>query len=950
MTLFSRNWLTGHESWPVRLWRIRFRHAVAICLPFWFILLWYIALPIFDHIAYNQAMGASVPLDDEIFHLHLYDQLQRDVRRFGITPAGQKSNLPRLEILMSNEQLDKLDAGSPPAEGKTKYAQGLIRKGSRLYKAKLRYRGYKHWNWNYAQKSWKIRLDDELLMGQQTFSFVNPAGPVPFLEQIVLEIARKNGLLTPDYFPIRLRLNGSDMGVYWFMGQPDEFLLRRHERIPGDIYSGNRAGSLLPSGASALFWNPMLWKKPARRHEGQKERRENIKILLDAIQNDAGFAEFARAHLDLSKFALLEALDIVFGCSQHNWDQDHKLYFDPYRGRWEPIAWDFRRFEHLNSINIANNPLQLRLRELPEYMQLRHHWLATLLYGDASPTAITKAAEQFYARLAPEFATDTYWDAYGLLPGISTYYRQWVRPMNAKWARRALDAALATLRRRSDMLHARIMPEVQAFLDAKPGGFDTLHLLVHGEAPVKLRKADMLFDAPCPTMPAFAADWNGNGRVDAGEPAKTGASVTPGDVLVPGWRALPLIPVTESRGTVRLTPEPRRYDYLLPHAASCRLRRVTLTLEAENTPAWNLEVLAQTLPDSAQLAPGPGFCDPQAPPAAAGRRAPHPWCLKLEPRTIYIGPGEILVGESQTFGPETTVIIRPGTRFRMRPGTSLFFFGPVLAAGTPNAPIEWHADDLQKPWGGVSVQGSGTKGAVFSHIRVSGGSSPVHALSEYPAMFNVHDTRDIRISHAIFQNSRNRGDALHAAYVQNLRMEDCTIENASADAVDIEFVTGRILRLSVRGAGDECVDSMGSSSDIEDARLADCGGNAVSAGERSRLQIRRTAIVQSGTGLLAKNNSDIDCNAVILYKTKTGVRIEKKEIRYEGASRVKGRDLYILETGRVFSGPPKRLAFEESELQLDLRDIAHVLPIFPGIRNLEELHERLDALSAKGLP
>ena len=30
--------------------------------------------------------------------------------------------------------------------------------------------------------------------------------------------------------------------------------------------------------------------------------------------------------------------DIIFGGDQHDFDQNQKLYFDPFRGRFEPIA------------------------------------------------------------------------------------------------------------------------------------------------------------------------------------------------------------------------------------------------------------------------------------------------------------------------------------------------------------------------------------------------------------------------------------------------------------------------------------------------------------------------------------------------------------------------------------------------------------------------------------
>ena len=35
------------------------------------------------------------------------------------------------------------------------------------------------------------------------------------------------------------------------------------------------------------------------------------------------------------------ALDRALGGRHHDYCHNQKLYFDPYKGRWEPIEWDF---------------------------------------------------------------------------------------------------------------------------------------------------------------------------------------------------------------------------------------------------------------------------------------------------------------------------------------------------------------------------------------------------------------------------------------------------------------------------------------------------------------------------------------------------------------------------------------------------------------------------------
>ena len=955
MAFLGRNWLTGYENPLVRLYRIRLRHAVIICLPFWFVLLWYTLLPLSEHYSYNHAYGYDQPLTLEIFHLRLSDQIHRDLRRFTLPQLSRKAKIPTYEIFLSNAELSWLDRGAPPQEGKGKYAEGAVRKTNRDLKAKLRYRGQKHWNWNYAQKSWKVRLEDDLVRGQQTFSFINPVTPVPFAEQIILDIARKSGLLTPDYFPIRLMLNKTYMGVYWFMGQPDEFLLRRNDRMPGSVYSGNRAESVEPTGESSLFHRAKFWKKPASRLAEDKPDKTDLQALLDMIwkADPETFAAFAREHLDLSKFALMDALDVVFGGTEHDYDQDHKLYFDPYRGRWEPIAWDFGGYRHRARLNLAENPLQLRLKELPEYLTLRNRWVRDLLAGDASPVRVAASARELERRLDRELASDPYWDAYSLLPEVSRYFKQWVRPMNRQLLHLALSSMLATFRRRAAFLQEQLAPQVRAVLVQAPGAWDRLRLEVAGAASVRLAKVSLRFSAACAGTTSLLADVDGDGHADAGEPAWEGKVVTPRLSLAPGIVLTELPAVTASRGRVRAEREARRYEFLVLHGGGCDLQQLTLEWVDELTDrVSNVDLTPQaaTADLASALAPGPDACAPGAGVAAPGRRSVHPWCYPAAPAyQADWGPGDVTIEGTRVFGPGQPVTIRPGTRFLMAPGASMVFFDRVTAVGTAQRPITWVRAGAA-PWGGIALQGPGTRGSTFAHVTITGGSRPEHRLTEFPGMLNVHDTARIELSDCVIGGNTGSDNALHAAYVEDLKLLRLRAEDCPSDALDLEFVSGEVLDSRVARTGDECIDLMGTHVRIERTVLVRCGDNAVSAGERSDVRMTNVLVVGGGTGLLAKNNSDIWISASVLYRLLTGVRVEKKQDRYDGESRVIGEEFFVLQSGIPYRGPEDRFNWTGASSSDAWPDPARLPTLFPGITSREALITKLEALHRQVRP
>lgn len=958
MALFGRNWLTGYENPLVRLWRIRVRHAVVICLPFWFILLWYTLLPLSEHYSYNHAYGYDQPLTWEIFHLRLSDQLDRDLRRFTLPQVSRKSAIPTYHLSVSNAELGYLDRDAPPREGKGKYARGVLSRGNRILEARLRYRGQKHWNWNYAQKSWKVRLEDELVRGQQTFSFINPPTPVPFAEQIILDVARDNGLLTPDYFPMRLMLNRAYMGVYWFMGQPDEFLLRRNDRFPGSIYSGNRAGATEPSGDSSLFHRAKLWKKPSSRLAEAKPDKSDLQLLLDTLwkADPIAFAAWAREHVDLSKFALMDALDVVFGGTQHDWDQDHKLYLDPYRGRWEPVAWDFRGYRHRAQVNLVENPLQLRLREVPGYTTLRDRWVLRLLSEDASPFRVAARARALKALISAELAADPYWDAANLLPDVSRYFRQWVRPMNDRLLDLALESMLAVFRKRAAFLQDRLRENrSRARLLRIPGQWDRLVVTVDGEAAIRLAKAELRFAPGCEGAGALLADLDGDGRARPGEPTWEGPSTAPGLLLEPGRVLAPLPSPSAARGRVRSGAEARRYEFRVLHGPGCELDAVRLALVHELTDeALSLE-LAPEAADPGTLAPladvpGPAACDAGAAPAEPGRRSLHPWChTATPPAPVFLGPGDVPIEGVRMYAAGQPVTIRPGTRFLMAPGASMIFFDRVTAQGTAGAPISWvRAGDAA--WGGLALQGPGTRGSSFAHVTITGGSRPPDRVTEFPGMINLHDTGELELADCLIGHNTGSDNVLHAAYVEHLRLVRLRAERAHADALDLEFVSGELLDSVITRAGDECVDLMGTRLRVERTRLLGCGGNAVSAGERSDVRLGDVLVVGGTTGLLAKNNSDVRATGTLIFRATTGVRVEKRQDRYAGASRVIGDRLHLVRSGVSYRGPDGRFNWSGLGASAELPEPAALPGLFPGVTTREDLMRLLEALHREVTP
>ncbi len=153
----------------------------------------------------------------------------------------------------------------------------------------------------------------------------------------------------------------------------------------------------------------------------------------------------------------MDVLDVAFGGDQHDFRENHKYYLDPYRGRWEPIAWNFRGFQSDKHFNIVDNPILLRLKFLPGYLTLRNRLLYEFLTTEGSPSQVHTRAERLLKASAPELKSDAYFDAYHQLPRLDTFHRRMVRPMTLKRLSLVAESELTTYTQR----HAQLLGELE---------------------------------------------------------------------------------------------------------------------------------------------------------------------------------------------------------------------------------------------------------------------------------------------------------------------------------------------------------------------------------------------------------------------------------------------------------------------------------------------------------
>ncbi len=927
-----------------RLYKMSLFPGLLLSLPLLLTAAWYAWSAHAQIDRYRRAGEGAPPVDAELFQIALHDELYRDLRRLTLPERPATSRLPLFSLSVTRHSLDALNQQLYTDSSTRSYVKGYVQKAGLIQEVGIRHRGGQPWQWLGAQKSLKFRMGrDELLDGTRVFNLLNDPTPFGMEDQIILDLARELGLLAPEYYPARVRLNNSDMGVYRFAAQPTEGLLRRGRRVPGSMYSGDTEAVDPALKVGALFSSRGGWQQVAAQSPGTPEDWSALERLLGAIQGASflDFAAYAQQEIALDRYALFDALDVVFGGDDHDYFSNHKFYFDRYTGRLEPVVWSFRGFQHEPAFNLVDHPLLVRLKLVPGYLTLRNRAVFELLTGKASVPEVRGRADRMFEALLPELAADPYWDAYKLLPRVTRFHRFMLRPMSrGRW----LLAAKAELegfgRRNRFLLDALERPGTT--LGWIPGGPapGRLEMTVGGDGAYRLR--EIAVAGPCEGAFTLHADVDRDHRrsaadrlVAAGVMGSSSAVTAYADLL-PGVVLVARPNGDEKRGRVRVQAEARRYPYLLS-TPDCPPSETALIIDNVVTGDSSRLIAAA----AAEPAPYPSLPPTSdVPRLAVSQRSPHPWDFGAPPapEAVRLGPGTLRLLRTRVFASHQTVSIAANTRLELGADASLVFFGPVRALGTLAKPIVITRADSSRPFGGVALQGSSTAGSRLEHVILDGAGRVRHGAVDYTAALNIHDTADVTVKALSVVHSSGSGDVVHAPYVQNLRLHEASVREAPVDAVDLEFTTAEVRGLKVAGAGDDCLDLMGTTLRLSDSALLGCTNNAVSAGEETELNAYGVLIADSKLGVLAKNSSQVRVTRSLIYRSGTALRTHRPELYFAGASAIGANDLFAVDCGKL----------SDAALGTSI-DTGQVKAVLPDDDGLDELRAALGLRSWQAL-
>ncbi len=825
-----------------------------------------------DFYEYQDAVNPKIQPTIKRLLFFVQRELQRDWQKLtSSTPLNDsQSPLKSFRLSIKQTDIDKLNSDLPHS-GKNEYVQAYLKISDepKVRKIKTRYRGDTNLHWLYPQKSLRIKLSkNDIYNFEKKFNLINPAHHrSPMIDFVSYKVCRELGILTPDYFPTRVFLNGQFMGVYSYLSQIDESTLRKSRRMPGSIYAGEgvtHVNWLDQYGVPRLWQDEKFWKKVASRNAEQKNNREDIILFIDSINNcsDEDFFKFINQYINKEKYFKYMAFEVMLGGSHHDYAHNHKIYFDPYMGKFEPFQWDFREWNWIERKDFSYYPLLHRIKLNPILETERDQYLFEIMNNYSADYFISEL-EKFSDLTKKDLASDGNRDS-----GININNLQLMGvaiPFSMRDLQREQLALTTKVQNRRKFLKSMLdTAKVDYFFSKKNEDLWQLLFAVDGNSGVML-ELDNFFNGKT----QIHRDLNFNGKLDREELGL----IKNMQILYPGKRPIPKENSTRL-GREELINAPLYYSFLIK---GDNIKPVVEAGGAKNIiTGQNILVTNKTFIIKEEAA------------------SIHPWKL-LPPQTENIElSGDIELENDLVFDAFTEVVIAPGTTFTMGPGASIFFHGKVEARGTEEQPIRFIKRNNSAPWGVVAVQGKGANNSVFRFVEFDNGSIDHHELIHYTAPFNIHDVEWFEVKNCRIGQNFTGDDSMHIAYAKGI-IDSCLFENAKSDALDIDISEVKISNSLFYNSGNDAVDIMTSTLKMTDNIIISSGDKGVSVGEWSTAKLNNNIAVNNLIGIEVKDKSRVEVSEfVIIDARQKAINLYNKNKRYDEGGFLQGTKMLML--------------------------------------------------------
>ncbi|MBI5454960.1 MAG: CotH kinase family protein [Deltaproteobacteria bacterium] len=762
---------------------------------------------------------------------------------------NKEERLEAMHLYVKESEVKRLNSRLP-SSGREYVEASLLYPDGKVQSVEVRYRGDFPYHWSGKKKSIRVKTrKGRLYNGMRQFNLIVPKTRDVFSNYLSYALASRMGLMTPEAKFVDLYQNGRYSGVYLFVEQLGEQFLRRNFRMPGDLYVGELVGrDLVPVVGREVFQTPGFWTKAAVNNHNPPESNEPLKELTKAVYSED--PERLLSLIDMDAWARFAAFITVCRTTHfditHNW----RLYFDPAKGRFEPVVWDPLGWSYdafVPNIEKQSNTMDVISSFVFERLHSDHRFMA----------AKHAAVEEFFSSGGAEYLKRLM-DATGPLKASIRRDRNIVVNMSRFYSPPMVLKEMDDFRR----LTVESLEEVKAAYSAPPSASwdiekGRIWLTVDGFTPVRFLEVE--FASPQRSVSKATIGFTKDGEArskDISRHVTVNGNVVSIEAPLFARRAMTFPWAPDSSGIVKdAVIEPASYAFSI---AGTKGPVVSVRAGYAGGQVAELEKASEMerfpLDGNYSVVPVEG------------------------PAKAYAWSGEVVVnGVTRIDG---DLNIAPGTRVSFTPNSSLIVRGRLFADGEEGRPVVFGPQRKgQEPWGAVVLAGRGANGSTLKHCVFSGGSGLKDRFVEYSAMLSIHDVKSVVVEDCVFSDNKVVDDMVHAVY-SGMTIRRSLFSGANRDGLDLDYTDATIMGSRFSGSGNDGLDLMSSQVAVLGSEMIGSGDKGVSVGEGAKVFVWNTRITGNEIGVQAKDSSSAFIYNTELSGNKKTIDAYKKNWQY----------------------------------------------------------------------
>ena len=777
-----------------------------------------------------------------------------------------------------------------------------------IYDVKVRLRGDFPVHWKGPKKSYRIsfgkrRITDQHgtrdepinFQGKHEINLIIPSDKLYALAPFLNGVMRDAGLVTPrDQFVI-LRINGVMHGVYYEIEHFDKPLLAAYHRpettvfgqnnrcmLYGHITKGGRPG---PTDAKHDLGSMRRQVDP----EGDLGMRA-MQVLIDhSLHPSPENFRRVRAVLDFEKYLRFRVMTTICNTNHAPFGSDNlKLYYDPSRGLLEPIPWDLLLGWMPNEPGtidfFKNNGLDEIQRStlLDPELRLQRNKILWSLVGDGGDSLMAR-----YDAIHNRIRTLIWADV------LTTPTHG--RKMDAvrKELEHNIRRIYKVLEYSSVNLTYRLEANERAALEFACLNFSGIDLK-------EVQLADSLNFAG---RYRLYEDSNDNRELDTYDRLVSECVASEGRLRLKLGEYL--FPRVEYGAGLLGEPE-QFWEYMDALASRRRFFLTGKLAPAQRHPLeWSAPRIHVTAANAVSSLPIPSVMLSQTnavPDNAIGITAfdaSDPWDIEAPERSLAeflrahqefrasrarAGAveidGHVTLSRTVIVPKSVLLIVKPGADITLKPRVSVLCYGGLVSVGTPGQRIRIHGDGSGKAWDTFAAVRPPQEVVLrYTDFR-GGGQAQVNGIL-FTGGFAVHDG-DLRIEQCHFEDMQSE-DAVNLKNGR-ITMRDCVFRDTASDAVDLDFVDGKVEANIFFDIAGDAVDLSGSTAIVSGNRFENIGDKGISVGEDSHPVVVNNFFNRCNIAISCKDLSSPKVTYCTLVNNEVAIEAKRKKAMFGGGS------------------------------------------------------------------